>query len=161
MSCAGANSLRKKRRRSSGKSITALSSKSINSFGCKARVNSILLGWIDPVSRTLNGAVDAPSNEHAAQRGAKRPRPEAKRGVKTNEQNGERPCHYTGARQNKGRATYQVGVGNVRVSVRVRRVDGQGDAVGKDGQQDEILERLAPMSRVKRQQPPQLLGEHH
>lgn len=41
-----------------------------------------------------------------------------------------------------GRAPYQVGVRDVRVSVRVRRVDGERHAVGKDGQQDQILERL-------------------
>lgn len=39
--------------------------------------------------------------------------------------------------------TYQVGIGNVRIPVGVGRVDGQGDAVGKDGQQDQILERCA------------------
>ena len=39
--------------------------------------------------------------------------------------------------------THQIGIGNVGVAVGVRRVDGQGDAIGEDRQQDQILERCA------------------
>lgn len=49
---------------------------------------------------------------------------------------------------NKDNCTHQISIGNVRVAVRVRRVDGQGNAIGEDGQQDQILERCTTTNKL-------------
>ena len=50
--------------------------------------------------------------------------------------------------QHKDNCTHQISIGNVRVPVRVRRVDGQGNAIGEDGQQDQILERCTTTNKL-------------